>query len=62
MKTIALDNAGEEYPNVYTGEPILIDQFQTYIETQAQVSAGLTGNKKAVPVRYATTSFSKTGL
>lgn len=51
MSDPALDSAGEEFPNVLTGTPILMNEIESYVETQQEESGLLPGRSQAYPVR-----------
>ena len=55
MSDPALDTMGEEYPNVYTGAPMLINEETEYVTRQLEETAALPKKTVAVPVCYATT-------
>lgn len=57
MQDPALDNTGEQYPNVYTGAPMLINEETEYVTRQQEETDALPGKAVAVPVRYAITSL-----
>jgi hypothetical protein len=59
MQSPALDSAGETYPNIYTGEPMLLNQEQMYITRQQEETAALGANAKPVSPAISFLSFSQ---
>lgn len=55
MTDSALDDAGEEFPNVFTGVPMLINEVPEYVTRQQEETNAI--GSSAVPVCYAITLF-----